>query len=440
MRAGIAWVFIAVILAATLAWGWSVGGETVPLRPVDQTAIVDADWYAVLPLDPTLAVGAYLARIPADMRVRGEGYSDTRVTAFGLRLLTLVLATAGFCFSGFAARSRDAATRVLPRSTLVDAAVAVQYFGAMWALSLPAEIYAGFVRPHRIGFSDQSFISWVGDQLVNWGVFTVFYVVGVLIIYRCIRRQPTQWVAWAIGIYFVLRLLYAVLSPGIIEPLTNDFRPMPEGPKKQIIQALARANGVDDAVIVVGDASRQSRLMNAHVSGFGGTARISVDDTTLQRTNVQMIRFVIAHEIGHFVLDHDIAFVISDTLLASLGFMFIATSMRALLRRFGARLRISHMGDIATLPLFWGLFLFWGFLSLPANNAISRVFERQADLFGLNASRAPNGMAEFMIHDADIARLRPTTIEYALFYTHPSDAERVATAMQWRAANQPTSP
>ena len=69
------------------------------------------------------------------------------------------------------------------------------------------------------------------------------------------------------------------------------------------------------------------------------------------------------------------------------------------------------------------------------SQAISRNFEHQADLYGLNASRAPLDLAEFMIHDADTVRLRPTAIEYALFYTHPSDAERVETAMQWRAAS-----
>jgi STE24 endopeptidase len=64
---------------------------------------------------------------------------------------------------------------------------------------------------------------------------------------------------------------------------------------------------------------------------------------------------------------------------------------------------------------------------------MSRVAEHQADLFALGASQAPHGLAEFMIHDADTTRLRPTALEYALFYTHPSAAERVETAMRWRA-------
>lgn len=79
----------------------------------------------------------------------------------------------------------------------------------------------------------------------------------------------------------------------------------------------------------------------------------------------------------------------------------------------------------------------WGFAAQPITNAIRRTQEHQADLYGVNASRAPHGMAEFMIHDADVARARPTALEHALFYPHPSAEERVRTAMQWRAAKLP---
>jgi Zn-dependent protease with chaperone function len=45
-----------------------------------------------------------------------------------------------------------------------------------------------------------------------------------------------------------------------------------------------------------------------------------------------------------------------------------------------------------------------------------------------------------MIHDADTVRLQPGAIEYALLYTHPGAVERIATAMQWRAASRRDAP
>jgi STE24 endopeptidase len=296
------------------------------------------------------------------------------------------------------------------------------------------------VQSHRFGFSDETFPAWLADSLVHWAVFTCFYVVGLLLIYRVIRRRPQAWVLWAVAIYVVLRGLYAFMEPGVIEPLTNTFRPLPDGPQKQAILALAHANGIRDATVVVSDASRQTRLLNAHVSGFGASARITVDDNTLGKTSEPMLRMVVAHEIGHFVLDHAFASVITGSIVAAGGFLFVVLGLRILVPLTARRSGGGGLGGIATLPLFWGLFLLWGFLSLPIDNAISRVYERQADLYGLNASRAPHGMAEFMIHDADSTRLDPSPLEYALFFDHPSDAERVLTAMQWRAAMLGTSP
>jgi STE24 endopeptidase len=117
---------------------------------------------------------------------------------------------------------------------------------------------------------------------------------------------------------------------------------------------------------------------------------------------------------GHFVLAHVIASVVSDALIAAVGFAFVALCLRVLVPRFGARWGLLGSGDVATLPLFWGLFVLWGFISLPLANAISRVYEHQADMFGLNASREPHGMAEFMIHDADTGHAWNDSLTHAV--------------------------
>ena len=81
--------------------------------------------------------------------------------------------------------------------------------------------------------------------------------------------------------------------------------------------------------------------------------------------------------------------IFTDTLTMSIGFALIALGTQAIVRRLGAPRQISGVGDIASLPVFWGLYLLWGFAALPVSNAISRNSEHQADLYGLNASQAP---------------------------------------------------
>jgi len=75
----------------------------------------------------------------------------------------------------------------------------------------------------------------------------------------------------------------------------------------------------------------------------------------------------------------------------------------------------------------------WGFISLPIGNGLSREQEAEADLYGINASQEPLGLADFMIRDADAHKLDPSPIEEWLFYDHPSARNRIFTAMRWRA-------
>jgi STE24 endopeptidase len=407
----------------------------VPPRAVDQTIPVDSSWYANLPVSPKAATDAYIERIPVAMREKGERYSDTRLIAFLLRVANLLAATILLCALRLGVYLRLLAEKLSRRTLVTDATVAVGYFVALFVLMLPGEIYAGFVRPHLFGFSEQRFGAWLLDKSISSALFTAFYVVGVLVFYRFIRSRPSQWVLWAVGVYFVLRAAYALLMPGFIEPLTNDFRPLSEGPQKQQVLALARAAGVANVEVVTSNASQQTRIPDAHVSGLGGWARISVDDNTLDSSSGAMLRAVVGHELGHYVLRHEEWGVLSDTALMALGFVFVALLTRLALQRWGPRLGVSGIGDIAGLPLFWCAFLLWGFVSLPMTNAISRVYEHQADLYSLQVAREPHGLAEFMIHSSDDVRLKPTALEYALFYTHPTDSERVQTAMEWRAAH-----
>ena len=133
------------------------------------------------------------------------------------------------------------------RQTLQDAIYALLFFAALFALNLPVETYAGFIRLHQFGFSDESYLSWLSEQTINWVVLTSFYVVGVVLFFALIRRKPATWTRWALAVYVSLTALYVLVAPVYIEPLINHFEPMQSGPEKEAILSLARANGVNDA-------------------------------------------------------------------------------------------------------------------------------------------------------------------------------------------------
>ncbi len=418
---------------ASIVWGSIVSAQPVPPRINVRAIVVDSGWYSALPLNPAAATEAYLQRVPAEARSRGDAFTATRYITLASRVAILMASVALIMFSGAAASLRDLARRWVPYLWMQDALFALFLFTALFLLNLPIETYAGFVRLRLAGFTQRTYLDWLGEAVLGWAVITAFYVVGVILIMRLIRRRPGSWVGWATLVYLVLSSFYVLISPQYIEPLFNSITPLADGPEKEAILSLARANGVPAHEVFVRDASRQSDLLNAHVSGIGGTAQIVLDDNTIAKTPKAEFELVMAHEIGHYVLAHIPKGIVFDTLVSGLGFVFIGWGAQRLIARHGRRWKVAGLGDTAAMPVFWGLLLLWGFVSLPINNSISREQEAEADNYGINASRQPFGLAEFMIRDADAAKLDPSWLEEWLFYDHPSARQRIFAAMRWRA-------
>lgn len=433
----IAYAVVGSIALAAIAWGAIAGSQPVAQRLAIRAAPVDAAWYAMLPGEPNAATRAFLERVPADAKARAEAFTNRGYAALMLRLAVLIVASALVMFTGLAARMRDAALRLTHRAWLQDALFAIQFLSILLASSLPVEVFAGFVRYREAGLSHAGFWQWLSDYALQWAVDLIFYAVGIVAIMALIRRRPQSWPAWATLVYVALYATYSLVSPLYIAPLFNQYTQLPDGPARERILSLARANGVPADGVYVRDASRQSVILNASVSGLMGTARITLDDNTVLTTPPAELELVMAHEIGHYVLRHVFKETVLQGLVIGVGFLFIAGSMRRLLARYGKRWRVTGAGDVAALPVFWLLFALWGFIALPADNTIQREDEAEADLYGLNASRQPLGLAEFMLRDADVRPLEQGAfVEWAL-YSHPTPAHRIASAMRWRAENLP---
>ena len=276
-------VTVATFVAA-LAWGAIVGGQPESARAVTRAVEVGPDWYAALPSDPVAATERYLQRVPADARARGDAFMATRYATLLARVSVLVASIALIMFSGAAARMRDLARRAVHRLWLQDALFALFLFVVLFLLSLPVETYAGYVRLRQAGLSQRTFLDWFGEQALSWAVDSVFYVLGVVVIMALIRRRPRSWAGLATLVYLALASVYLLISPQYIEPLFNKITPMADGPQKQAILSLARANGVPADNVYIRDASRQGKLLNAHVSGIGGSAQIVLDDNTIATT------------------------------------------------------------------------------------------------------------------------------------------------------------
>ncbi|MCZ6616843.1 MAG: M48 family metalloprotease, partial [Gammaproteobacteria bacterium] len=96
---------------------------------------------------------------------------------------------------------------------------------------------------------------------------------------------------------------------------------------------------------------------------------------------------------------------------------------------------IRDVGDIAGLPLMFALFSIYLFLISPVINNIIRINEVEADIYGLNASREPDGFSEAILSLSTYRKMKPGFWEEILFFDHPSGYNRIYLSMQWKKEN-----
>jgi len=118
-----------------------------------------------------------------------------------------------------------------------------------------------------------------------------------------------------------------------------------------------------------------------------------------------------------------------------IGFALTRILFDAAVRRWGDKWDVRGIADPAGLPLLALIFSTLLFLATPLLNTAVRVTEREADAFGINTAREPDGMAEVALKLGAYRKLNPTPLEEFIFYDHPSGRARIRMAMDWKAAN-----
>jgi STE24 endopeptidase len=306
---------------------------------------------------------------------------------------------------------------------------------AYFVLSLPIAIYAGFWREHEYGLSNLSFPGWMREALIALAVDVVIGSVVLALLFAGIRRAGARWWALAIAPTFVTVLVLDAIFPVFVAPLFNDYRPLPEGQTRDAVLALARANEIPTDHVAWFDASKQTTRISANVSGVLGVTRLSLNDNLLDKTSLPEIKAVLGHEMGHYVLNHVYVLAVYQTLLIAIALWAVHIALDRALARWGTRLGLRDRADPAALPLGLAVFSAVWFLMSPLQNTMIRTVEAEADAFGLNAAREPEGFAMASMRLSTYRKLKPGALEEFLLYDHPSGYDRVRRAMLWRKEN-----
>jgi STE24 endopeptidase len=307
-------------------------------------------------------------------------------------------------------------------SVLTALIVILAFFVALIIITFIFSFYRGFIVEHRFGLSNHTVGSWLSDYLksqvisllINMGAFTGLYAL--------IKYMPRYWwlISWAAIVVFIIIGTY--VSPVLIDPLFYKFKPLHDHVLKGKVLELADDAEIKVRDVLVADASTKTKKANAYFTGVGATKRIVLYDNLIKDFSHEQTLAVVAHEMAHWKYAH-----IVKAIAIALGFSFAAMLF------LGYIIKGLDIHDIRGVFLVIILFHLLSFAILPAQNAISRRFEVQADKKAqiLTADYKTQVDLSVDLSRSNLAMVEPHKIIRTILYSHPSSMERINNAITW---------
>jgi STE24 endopeptidase len=289
---------------------------------------------------------------------------------------------------------------------------------------LPLDYYSDVVLERRYSLSNQTTAGWLVRSAKEWVLSAVLVILTFNLLYALIRRMPDRWwLAASIGWFFLL-VLMSKITPAILVPLFYKLHPLTDRDLANRLLALAERCGVRIKQVFEIRLSKETKKANAAVVGLGNERRIVIGDTLMDLCTHDEIEAVFAHELGHVALRHSWKLLGVAAAGSIIGFYIL----HLFYARSAAELGFEGAADIAAVPLLMLWVMIGGLLAKPFQAALSRYFERQADLFILDKVANPETLAAALnkLAGRNLADPEPSRIVELLFYTHPPIAKRIA--------------
>jgi Zn-dependent protease with chaperone function len=334
---------------------------------------------------------------------------------------------AAILFSGFSATLRDWAKRI-GRTWFFTIVVYFALFTIVTTIiTLPLSYYEEFVRQHDYGLSNQTLQKWLTDSLISLAVTCVAGGLFLWVPYLLLRKSPRRWWLYTAAAAIPFILVANLVAPIWIAPLFNKFEPMKDKALEARILALADRAGIEGSRVFEVNKSVDTKTLNAYVAGLWQTKRIVLWDTTIARMNDRELLFVVGHEMGHYVLGHVWQMVALSSLLILVLLYAAYTTMGAILARWGDRFGFSDLADVASLPLLLLVTSVFSFVIAPAQLALSRHFEHEADRFGLEITQTNHsaGTAFVKLQEDALGNPWPGPLYKLWRADHPPLGERI---------------
>lgn len=317
-------------------------------------------------------------------------------------------------------------TKTVSKHLFIQTALYVMLLSSFsWLVSYPISFFS-YRLSKEYQISVQTFDSWMRDQFISFWVGAIILTIIAYAIFMIMKRSTKKWwlYTWILSIPFTLFMMF--IQPVIIDPLYNDFYPIQDKElEAEILQLAAEAEIPADRVYEV-QMSDKTNAMNAYVTGIGNNLRIVMWDTTLERLSTDEVLYIMAHEMGHYDLNHLPLLLVGSIFASLLGLFFAHRGYDFLLRNYGNLLKMKH-GELATLPIILLIISLLSFAASPMTNTISRSYEYQSDRYAIDLTNNPDAAISTFhkLSTEGLSDVNPPAIVKIFRYTHPPMVERI---------------
>lgn len=378
--------------------------------------------------DPAVETARYIDSLGPEALRKAADYTSTSHWLLFFDLVAVALVTWIIVRSGLLERlSAKLEKRKWALRTWLVCAI---YFAVSWLIMLPWTIYEQYWFEKSYGRTSQSFGDYLMQGTIGMIISGVLGGLFFLGIYALIRKAGKRWWLWSGGLAAFAISTIMLITPIVIDPIFNEYKPVPDGPVRTALLKMADDADIPHDRLFLFDGSRQSNNFTANVSGVFGTARIAISDVAMKQASLDEVKAVTGHEVGHYVAGHIWRIVGLFSGLAIAGFFLADRLFPFFARSFGSQASVGNPTGLPVLIFVVSLFMLF---AQPAINAMIRQGERDADNYSLRTANLPDALATALVKTAEYRYPRPSVLQEVLFYTHPSVEWRVRNAMEWKA-------
>lgn len=405
-------VFLGALALATLTRLWLARRHISHVR--SHRAAVPAEFAGQISLE-------------AHQRAADYTCAKTRLTVATIAAEALLLLW--LTFGGGLQAMHELSAAWLPEGIARGLGLIALVTAVMTAAELPFSLYRTFRIEERFGFNKMTPGLFVVDTLKSLLVAALFGIPLAACVLWLMAQMGDYWWLYAWLVWVAFNLFMLAVYPNWIAPLFNRFSPMQDEELRQRVERLLARCGFKAKGLMVMDGSRRSSHGNAYFTGFGKTKRIVFFDTLLARLSPVEVEAVLAHELGHFKLNHVVKrmawiFAVSLGFLWMLGFVMDK-------EWFYEGLGVASPSTAMALILFFIVIPNFTFLLQPLLSMYSRRHEFEADQYAAqNASARDLISALVKLYKDNASTLTPDPVHSAFYDSHPPALIRIARLQQ----------